>query len=98
VLSVKDIAEFFSGEWQVMCEREIILPTGELLRPDRVLINDGHAIVIDFKTGKENKSHEVQLKRYAEVLEQMNYNPVEKYLVYLSERRVKKLDNQVYYV
>jgi ATP-dependent helicase/nuclease subunit A len=91
VLSVKEIAEFFAPHYKVMSEREIILPTGEMLRPDRVLIKDKAAIVIDFKTGKENKSHEKQLLRYADVLLQMGYEPVTKYLVYLSEQRVKQV-------
>ncbi len=91
VLSVKEIGEFFSSDWKVMSEREIILPTGEMLRPDRVLIKDKAAIVIDFKTGKENKAHDKQLLRYADVLLQMGYEPVTKYLVYLSESRVKQV-------
>src|SRR5205823_2193500 len=91
VLSVKEIADFFSDKYQVMSEREIILPTGELLRPDRVLLKDNSAIVIDFKTGKENKAHEVQVNRYADVLKEMGYRSIEKYLVYLSERKVMKI-------
>jgi ATP-dependent helicase/nuclease subunit A len=91
VLSKKEIAEFFSSEYKVMSEREIILPSGEMLRPDRVLIKDNAAIVIDFKTGKENKSHEKQLIRYADVLLQMGYEPVTRYLVYLSDSKVKQV-------
>ena len=91
VLSKKEVAEFFSDGYKVMSEREIILPAGEMLRPDRVLIKDKAATVIDFKTGKENKAHEKQLLRYADVLLQMGYEPVTKYLVYLSEAKVKQV-------
>jgi ATP-dependent helicase/nuclease subunit A len=88
VLAVEEIAAFFSGDYTVMSEREIILPSGEMLRPDRVLVKDTKAIVIDFKSGKQNKSHEAQVNRYAEVLQQMGYTFVKKYLVYLAERKV----------
>jgi ATP-dependent helicase/nuclease subunit A len=92
VLSVAEIAEFFRSDYTAISEREIILPSGEMLRPDRVLILNEKAIVIDFKSGKQNKSHEVQVNRYAEVLQQMGYTSVEKYLVYLSERKVIEID------
>jgi ATP-dependent exoDNAse (exonuclease V) beta subunit len=94
VLAIEEIRHFFSrdkDEYRVMSERELILPSGEMLRPDRVLLKDKHAIIIDFKTGKENKSHEKQVNQYADILKQMNYSPIEKYLVYLSERRVKSV-------
>ena len=88
LLEVKEIASFFSDEYKVMNEHEIILPDGETLRPDRVLIKDEQAIVIDFKTGKEHSSHQKQISDYADTLLQMNFASVKKYLIYIGEKRI----------
>ncbi len=92
LLSIPEVKYFFTDEWSVKSEREIILPDGEILRPDRVLIRGNKAIVIDFKTGKESPAHAKQVNRYAEILSSMNYSDVEKYLVYVNEKLVKKVD------
>jgi len=92
ILSLPEMKYFFGEGWTIKAEREIILPGGEILRPDRVLLKDTSAIVIDFKTGKERSTHASQVNRYAEILQQMNYQPVEKYLVYVNEKRVLKID------
>ncbi len=91
LLAIPEVKYFFSSEWSVKSEREIILPDREILRPDRVLTKGNKAIVIDFKTGKELPSHIKQISRYAEILSSMNYTEVEKYLVYVNEKMVKKV-------
>ncbi len=88
LLELKEIASFFSSEYKVMNEHEIILPNGETLRPDRVLIRDEKAIVIDFKSGKEHSSHHKQINLYADTLLKMNFTSVEKYLIYIAEKRI----------
>ncbi|MCX6291464.1 MAG: PD-(D/E)XK nuclease family protein, partial [Bacteroidetes bacterium] len=92
LLLVPEIRELFSNEMEVKSEREIILPGGEIIRPDRVLVRDGHAIVIDFKTGKELPSHAAQVTRYADVLLSMNYRSVKKYLLYVNDKKIKAVD------
>jgi len=87
------IKGFFSGEWTALTERDILLPDGKILRPDRVLINGKEAVVIDFKTGREKPEHTEQVKNYAVVLEKMNYNKVKKYLVYLEEAKVVSVES-----
>ncbi|MBK5285181.1 MAG: UvrD-helicase domain-containing protein, partial [Bacteroidia bacterium] len=56
------IKNFFSEEWDTLSEREILLPDGKILRPDRVLIKGRDAVVIDFKTGKEKPEDARQVK------------------------------------
>jgi len=91
LMEVKEIAAFFSEGYKVMNEQEIILPGGEMLRPDRVLIKDNKAIVIDFKTGKEHPSHSKQVTGYAEALEKMKFESIEKYLIYIGEKRILRV-------
>lgn len=82
------IRGLFSPEWTALAEREILLPDGKIFRPDRVLLKDEHAVVIDFKTGKEKPEHALQVQTYAEQLEKMNYTKIDKYLVYLENASV----------
>ena len=91
VLNVTEIRELFDHSYFALAEREIILPGGEILRPDRVIIKDNKAIVIDFKTGKREKRHHKQIKDYADVLRMMKYSEVETKIVYIAERAVESV-------
>jgi ATP-dependent exoDNAse (exonuclease V) beta subunit len=51
---------------------------------DRVMIDNDHVVVIDYKTGIFRNEHKKQVKEYKEILRQMGYNKVEGYLLYLS--------------
>jgi ATP-dependent exoDNAse (exonuclease V) beta subunit len=88
VLNTKEIAALFSKEYEVKAEKELILKSGEVLRPDRVLIKNKEAIIVDFKSGKPQKKHEAQVTQYAEVLRSMGYSPVSAKLVYLGDKTV----------
>lgn len=67
---------------------EIILPDGRLLRPDRVIYNKTETKIIDFKTGKKQKSHADQVNEYGNTLSQMSYPGIRKFLVYIAEKEV----------
>ena len=51
-----------------------------------VFLNDTDVVIIDYKTGKENDSHKIQLNKYKSVLEEMNFKVVEKILIYINEK------------
>ncbi|HRH66294.1 MAG TPA: UvrD-helicase domain-containing protein [Bacteroidia bacterium] len=88
VLAVEQIAAFFDSGWESRTEREIILPDGRILRPDRVIYKENQTRIIDFKTGKKQKSHEEQIIQYAGILEKMGYQGIKKYLVYIADKSV----------
>ncbi len=83
ILDNETIADWFSPEWEVMNEKDILLPDGNFIRPDRIIIKGKEAKVIDYKTGKENTVHFTQVKKYAATLTEMGYNVTGKYLLYL---------------
>ena len=91
LLEVKEIAAFFSSEYTILNEHEILMPDGETLRPDRVLLKNGKAIIIDFKTGKEHPSHQKQINTYSTALSKMNFSEIEKYLIYIAEKRILRV-------
>ncbi|HET6245123.1 MAG: UvrD-helicase domain-containing protein [Bacteroidetes bacterium] len=86
------IALWFSPLLNVKNEVEILLPDGSSYRPDKVIIQDKNAVIIDFKTGKRNlKKHSNQLDKYQEVLIDMGFESIQKYLIYTEEIVVEQL-------
>ena len=83
LVSHSTLAPFFAPGAEVMTERDILLPDGNVLRPDRVVKLATGAAVIDYKTGKENQMHHKQMETYAAALQAMGMTDVERYLVYL---------------
>ncbi|MBI2271679.1 MAG: UvrD-helicase domain-containing protein [Bacteroidetes bacterium] len=69
----------------IKTEADIILPTGETYRPDRVVINRDSTVLIDYKTGTKQDKHIKQIKKYAELLSQMGYTNIRQYLVYIDD-------------
>ncbi len=64
-------------------ERDIILPTGRTLRPDKVLVGPGETIVLDFKfTQHEDEAHLKQVVDYQLLLREMGMPDVKGYVFY----------------
>jgi len=76
--------DWYGENWQVKNEADIISSDGQLLRPDRVMLQGQHALVVDYKTGAPSGSHVKQLKRYIQTLQEMGYRPVQGYIYYLN--------------
>ena len=91
LLSVQDIRKFFEPGLTVKNESELLLPGGESFRPDRVIIIARKAIVLDYKTGIEKKSHKKQLERYADLLKGMGFTEVEKYIIYTTANKIEQV-------
>ncbi|MEW6467350.1 MAG: UvrD-helicase domain-containing protein [Bacteroidota bacterium] len=90
LLDHEEIGLFFDGESDMRSESDIILPGGEVLRPDRVIIRSDKVIVLDYKTGKADEKYKTQLGRYVALLGQMGFGKVEGYLVYTAEGRLER--------
>jgi ATP-dependent exoDNAse (exonuclease V) beta subunit len=69
----------------VKTEIEILLPDGKTIRPDRLILEEGRATVIDFKTGKPAESHKKQIRMYEEKIRELGYEKVSGVLLYLNE-------------
>lgn len=79
---------YFSSRWQIYAERTIVLPSGTLWRPDRVMIHDKKAIVLDFKLGVPLPIHHEQVRSYMEMMTELGYENVEGYLLSLAEKKL----------
>ncbi|WP_224487963.1 UvrD-helicase domain-containing protein [Robertkochia flava] len=92
VITHPDLKEFFSRDYEIYRERELLTAQGQLLRPDRFMIAGGKAWIIDYKTGGSNPKYERQLEQYARALQDMGLEVIQKLLVYIDEEiRVEKL-------
>lgn len=77
-------SDWFTPQYTILSERNIITPSGNIQRPDRVMIDGNHAIVIDYKFGYEQpSSHQEQVRDYMSLLRQMGYT-TEGYIIYVA--------------
>ena len=81
---------WFDGTFRVMNEASIVDGSGEIRRPDRVLLSrdGGQVIVIDYKFGKPHSDHRRQVREYVSLMRQMGYASVTGYLWYLSTNHI----------
>ena len=87
------VGEWFDGSWGTLHrERNILMPNGEYKRPDRVMTRDNEAVVIDYKFGKELKSHKEQVEEYVKALKAMGYDTVKGYVWYVHTGKITRID------
>jgi len=85
LLSKPEIRIFFEKGLEIKNEADILLQDGKTYRPDRIIISDKKAIVIDYKTGKIEKHHIEQIKNYAKSLSEIGYEDIQKFLIYIDD-------------
>jgi len=88
IIALPELRNYFVPGLTVKNESEIITESGELFRPDRVVLIENSAVIIDYKTGGEKSTHKKQIIQYAELLQKMGYEVTQKLLVYIEEERV----------
>ncbi len=66
-------------------ERDIITKNGSILRPDRVVIKENNATIIDYKTGHRAIRHKDQIDSYGNALQEMGYRIENKIIIYINE-------------
>ncbi|WP_294736652.1 exodeoxyribonuclease V subunit beta [uncultured Flavobacterium sp.] len=89
---IKDIVQhpeletFFSVDNSVFNEQSIIGQGMRTIKPDRVVVRDNKAYLLDYKTGAHSPKYEKQLEEYELALQQMGLQVVKKALVYIGEQ------------
>ncbi|PCJ27381.1 MAG: hypothetical protein COA97_03685 [Flavobacteriales bacterium] len=91
IFKIEGVAELFLEEDKIINEASILSKNGESLIPDRVVIKNNSVIIVDYKTGKEEKKHFKQLEEYKIVLSEMGYTNIESYLLYTSEGKLVRV-------
>lgn len=81
-----NLKEFFPISGKILNE-QIILKNNEIAcKPDRIVLQNKNAYLLDYKTGDQLPKHVIQINYYKTVLEEMGYQVLEKKLVYISNQ------------
>jgi ATP-dependent exoDNAse (exonuclease V) beta subunit len=86
IVTHKELLGFFSEENKVLNEKTIIQKEGNLVKPDRMVINKANEIyLLDYKTGLHQAKYQLQLDSYQNAIEKMGFKVVKKALIYIGE-------------
>ena len=85
----EELQDFFRDDFKVFNEQNILKKGMPNIKPDRVVIKNNEAYILDYKTGAEHKKHQEQLKQYELALIEMGLNVTKKALVYTQEDDLK---------
>ncbi len=89
LLGLSKMQSWFDGSWEVINERNIVTPEGNI-RPDRVMIKGSEVVILDYKTGAKSDSHKTQMRRYRTAMEKMGYKNVQTFLIYFSTSEIEE--------
>jgi ATP-dependent exoDNAse (exonuclease V) beta subunit len=83
----KEIRQFFMPENKIFNEREIYLPEGEVIRPDKILFHKDRVVsILDYKTGFKKSNDLDQLKKYRSAMSIGGFNVKKALLVYTKDK------------
>ena len=87
----KEVKQYFTDDWDVKTEKEILMENGKTYIPDRLLSSkkSDEVIVIDYKTGSVKTEHEKQITEYADALRKMGKTKVKRVIIYISDSEIK---------
>ncbi len=86
------VSLWFSGVYEVYNERDILLPGGGILRPDRVLVREQEALVIDYKFGlHKDRKYLRQLGAYKKWVKALGYEEVKAYIWYFELGEIEEV-------
>ncbi|HEX3010142.1 MAG TPA: 3'-5' exonuclease, partial [Bacteroidales bacterium] len=89
MMKTPGVQQWFDSSWDIKTEADILLKTGELKRPDRIMFGNNKVIIIDYKFGeKEEESHLRQVLNYKSKLQQMGYRNIEAHVWYVILKKV----------
>jgi len=85
IINHEEIAQYYTNDYQIYNERDIISKSGAIIRPDRLVIKNNTVSIIDYKTGLPDPKYREQLENYSDILKEMDYKVDQKILIYINE-------------
>ena len=79
------LASNFAEGCQVKTEMPIALSPARTYVPDRVVLQDKGAVVLDFKTGEAMSQYKKQVREYMNALNAMGFEPCRGILIYIGD-------------
>lgn len=86
------IKEWFMPGQKILTETDILSTRGLLRRPDRVLISENKATVVDFKFGTERSEYIRQVDQYRRLLLEMGYSHADAFIWYVDGNKIVKVE------
>jgi ATP-dependent helicase/nuclease subunit A len=91
LLSVSPVSDWFRPGIKVMKEAEILMPSGYIRRPDRIIIVNGKVVIIDFKFGEEKEHYFRQVEEYRDLMGEMGYKDIDAFIWYVEKNKIVKV-------
>ncbi|MDR0347876.1 MAG: UvrD-helicase domain-containing protein [Tannerella sp.] len=92
ILSQPEVKPWFDGSMTVMNEAEILFDDGQSRRPDRIMIDKGRVIIVEYKFGSQKApAYYSQIKRYRHLIRKMGYNEIEGYIWYVEQHEIERV-------
>ncbi|NQU34031.1 MAG: UvrD-helicase domain-containing protein [Bacteroidetes bacterium] len=85
VITHPELKNYFQKNIIIKNETEVMLDNGDIVRPDRVVIDNELLTIIDYKTGEEKKQDYNQIKNYRDAFSKLGYKHIETKLVYIGD-------------
>jgi ATP-dependent helicase/nuclease subunit A len=88
LISSPGVKEWFDNNSVIIRETDILLPSGSTKRPDRIVLKNDRAIIIDFKFGTEKPGYLTQVSNYRNLMHAMGYKSVDAFLWYVDKNKI----------
>lgn len=85
VVTHPQLTPYFRDALSGRNECELYTADGTVLRPDRIVLHEKSATLIDYKTGRPDAAYPEQLLQYARALASMDYSVENKIIVYINQ-------------
>ena len=92
VLMQHEIKEWFEKARSIISEKDMIIDSGVVKRPDKLFILEDRAVLLDFKFGAQNNKYISDISLYRDNLIKMSeFEQVDAYLWYAQDRKLQKV-------
>ncbi len=92
VLLQEEIKHWFKTAKSVISEKDMIIDSGTVKRPDKLFVFEKSAVLLDFKFGAQNNKYIADISLYRDNLMKMGeFDQVDAYLWYAQDRKLQKV-------
>ncbi len=88
LISQPVVRDWFEKGNLVLNEASVLMPDSATKRPDRIIVREGRATIIDFKFGDESQGYLNQIRQYRKILTQMDYDVADAYIWYVDAAKI----------
>ncbi len=85
IVTHPQLKDYYAKGVEAFNEVELCTPQGVIFRPDRLVLQPKHCVVIDYKTGAERSEHQQQLQNYMELAATFTQKSSKGFLVYINK-------------